>query len=122
MGKKAFFAERTVSEVKTLHGKREHTQRNLVRAIESLDPKADYLEIRASIIPGRFYIGAENSAQASRKCFKHGELIALSHPQTKNECDKSPEIPLAIRARDFEILESMREEDINFVIIEPSAS
>ncbi len=115
MGKKAFFRERTLKEIRELNRKMAYNQKNLVRAIDSLDHNEDSLEIRAQIIPGRFYRNVKNSAQASRKCFKHGDLIVSSHPKTKKDCSRCPEIPLAIRARDFSILGEMREEEINFV-------
>jgi len=122
MGKKAFFRERTTAEVKELNRKKAYSQRELVRAIDSLDPTQDALEIRAQIIPGKFYRDVKDSAQASRKCFKHGDFIVSSHPETKKDCSKCSEIPLAIRARDFSILGEMKEEEVNFVgySIQPS--
>ena len=115
MGKKSFFEERTIAEIKGMKINKAYNQRNLVRTIDSLDPVEEVLEIRVQIVPGKFYINAENSAQASRKCFKHGNLIVSSHPKTKDACSRCPEIPLAIRARDFSILKEMKEEEINFV-------
>tara|TARA_Y100000310_G_scaffold313510_1_gene361944 strand:+ start:188 stop:1252 length:1065 start_codon:yes stop_codon:yes gene_type:complete len=115
MAKKAFFKDRTIKQVKSLNLSKASTPRNLVRKINDLDPKEDALEIRTHIIPGKFYKNTKTGAEASRKCLKHGDLIALSQPQSQAEAYSSPEIPLAIRAKDFSQLESIREEDINYI-------
>ena len=122
MTKKSFFKERTVKEIQKLNLKRIYMQRGLTETINGLDPSEDSLELRVQITPGRFFINVKNGAEASRKCYKHGELIALSHPKTQKECYESSDIPLAMRARDFDKLKEMREEDINFVgySIQPS--
>ena len=115
MSKKSFFKERTIAEIERLKINRAYNQRNLVRTIDSLDPIEESLEIRVQIVPGSFYINVKSSKDASRKCLKHGQLISLSHPETKEACRKSPEIPLKIRARDFSALKEMKEEEINYV-------
>lgn len=112
MGKKSFFKERTAAQIRELDVSETSRQRGLVKIIDDLDPASDGLIVRAQLIPGRFFRGVETQAQASRKAYKHGDLIALSHPQTKADCYHAREIPLAMRARDFAGLESMKEEDI----------
>ncbi|MFH1801892.1 MAG: hypothetical protein ABH864_00400 [archaeon] len=113
MAKKSFFQERTVAQIRDLSAQETSRQRGLVRTIDDLDPTTDGLTVRAQLIPGKFFRGGLTQAQASRKAYKHGDLIPLSHPQTWTGCYNSPEIPLAIRARDFTQLRAMREEDIN---------
>lgn len=114
MAKKSFFVERTVAEIRELGMQETGRHRGLVRTIDDLDPASDGLIVRAQLIPGRFFIGSGNQAKASRKAYKHGDLIALSHPSTKQGCYESREIPLMIRARDFARLGEMKEEEINF--------
>ncbi|MBI2451527.1 hypothetical protein HYV50_00445 [Candidatus Pacearchaeota archaeon] len=115
MGKKSFFREREIAKIKSLKRNRAYNQRNLIDIISGLDPNEEALEIRTMIIPGRFYRNAKDNREVSRKCLKHGDLIALTHPKTKTECRNCPEIPLQIRSRDFSLLQKMKEQDINFV-------
>tara|TARA_Y100000310_G_scaffold50626_1_gene46614 strand:+ start:203 stop:1261 length:1059 start_codon:yes stop_codon:yes gene_type:complete len=115
MVKKSFFKDRTKKQIKELHVSRAFSQKSLVRKIDSLDPKEDALEVRTNIVPGKFYRNTKTGAEASRKCLKHGDSIILSQPQTQAEAYTSSDIPLAIRARDFSELESIPEEDINYV-------
>lgn len=114
MAKKSFFDERTVAEIRELSSSTAYRQRGLVRRIDNLDSSQDVLEIRAQIIPGSFFTHGRTPKEASRKCLKESYL-ALSHPKTKSECFTSPLIPLQIRARDFEKLDKLREEEINVV-------
>jgi len=113
--KKSYFQERTPAQIRHLNLSRAYRHRGLVQRIHDLDPNEDAVEIRVQLIPGRFYRNSETGAEASRKCYKHGDLILSSQPKTQGEAYDSPEIPLQIRARDFAQLESMREEDIRFV-------
>ena len=113
MAKKSFFKERTVAQIRDLSTQETSRQRGLVRTIDDLNPSADGLIVKAQLIPGRFFRSVETQAQASRKAYKHGNLIPLTHPQTWQGCYDSPEIPLAIRARDFAQLREMKEENIN---------
>lgn len=123
MEKKSFFRERSQNEIRDMQPNRVYTQRNLVNRIFDLEPSEDALELRTNIIPGKFFAGVSNGAEASRKCYKHGDLIALSQPQTQAEAYASKEIPLAVRARDFRMLkkeksgemEKMKEEEIYYV-------
>ncbi|MBS3076916.1 hypothetical protein J4233_01455 [Candidatus Pacearchaeota archaeon] len=114
MAKKSFFAERTAAQIEDLSVQEVMRQRGLVKTIDDLNPAIDALVVRAQLIPGRFFRGVETQAQASRKAYRHGDLVALSHPQTKQDCYESREIPLMMRARDFARLGEMKEEDINF--------
>lgn len=67
------------------------------------------------ITPIRFFQRGVSGVEASRKCYKHGDFVALSQPRTQWQAYQTKEIPLAIRARDFSRLGKMQEEDINFV-------
>src|SRR3989344_4513326 len=115
MTKKTFFKERTANEIQELSPKQVYIQRGLVERIDDLSPVSDALEIRVRITPGEFFRGDKSGTEASRKCFKHGDLIALEHPKTQGECYETSEIPLAMRARSFAKLQGMKEEEINFV-------
>jgi len=114
MAKKSFFKERTKREIQEFRSSRVYRRKGLVEKIDGL-PKDRVLEIRVQIIPGRFFVNVETGAEASRKAYKHGDLIALSHPKTRGECYTCPDIPLSIRARDFAKLRQIKEEEINFV-------
>jgi hypothetical protein len=114
MTRKSFFAERTEAEIKRLASQDVYRARGLADKIVSLgDDQA--LVVRTLITPLRFYSQGRTSVEASRKCYKHGDLVALSQPRTQAQAWACKDIPLAIRARDFSKLESMREEEINFV-------
>ncbi|MBI2667604.1 hypothetical protein HYX17_02425 [Candidatus Woesearchaeota archaeon] len=115
MEKKAFFRDREAREIAQLRLKNVYIQRGLVKRILDLDPEEEAIVLRTQMTPGRFFRGVENSAEASRKCYKHGDLIALSQPLTREEAYRTKEIPLAIRNRDFNKLKGMKEEDINFI-------
>jgi len=112
--KKSFFNERTEAGIRALSSKRAFTARGLVERISDLSP-SEAVEIRVMITPGQFYRNTSNSAQASRKCYKHGDLIALTQPKTQGQAYGCSDIPLQIRDRDFSALEGMREDEINFV-------
>jgi len=114
MAKKSFFSERTAEGIRNLEVSQTTQQHGLVEKISRLE-RDQGLVVRAQIIPGRFFINSQDQAEASRKCYKHGDLLALSQPQTQHEAYSTNEIPLAIRARDLSLLGSMREEEINFV-------
>ena len=111
---KSFFRENTVTQIRSLEIQETSRQRGLVERISNLEA-GHGLVIRARIIPGKFYQNIETGQEASRKCYKHGDLIALPYPQTKEEARRCPDIPLAIRAQALSELEKMKEEEINFV-------
>ncbi len=113
--RKSFFREREVREIQDLSTQTVYYARGLVDRIDNLNPSNEALEIRTNIVPGRFFPKTTSEAEASRKCYKHGDLILLSHPRTQEGCYNTPEIPLATRARDFDKLRTMKEEEINFV-------
>ena len=115
MDKKPFFRDREANEISGFRLKNVYSQRNLVRRILDLDQKEEAILIRTQITPGRFFKNVQNSKEASRKCYKHGDLIALSQPLTREEAYKTKEIPLAIRNRDLNKLRSIKEEEINFI-------
>ena len=115
MTKKSFFRERTIARIRDLSPRAVFRARGLVERIDSLNPEADALEIRTLLLPGQFYAGAESTAKAARKCYKHGEYLPLSQPQTQQDALECSDIPLAIRAKDFSKLEELREEEINLM-------
>lgn len=115
MTKKSFFKQRSVAQIRDMNLKITSTHKNLVKKILNLDPTNESLEIRTRITPGKFYINTESSAEASRKCYKHGKLISLSQPKTIETALECPDIPLAIRKRDFNKLKNMKEKEINFI-------
>src|SRR3989344_8299348 len=101
MSKKSFFEKRTPEEIQELNVKRKYVQRGLVRSILDLNPDSEALELRFPIIPIRFFFRDEPSQVASRKCYKHGDLIALEQPLTRQDALVCKDIPLAIRERSF---------------------
>src|SRR3989344_8637798 len=109
--KKAFFRERDSREIRKMHSKQVFRPRSLVKRILDLAPSEDALELRFQLTPGRFFRGGLTGKEASRKCFKHGDLIASSQPRSQQEAYQCREIPLAIRERDFSQLQEMKEED-----------
>lgn len=114
MERKSFFAERTAEEIRKLELSQASSQRNLVERISELGIRQG-LVIKTQIIPGRFFQNVEKGTEASRKCYKHGDLIASSQPRTQQDAYACQDIPLAIRARDFSQLKKMREDEINFI-------
>ena len=115
MAKKSFFRERTPVEIKALNPKQILNPHGLVERIDDLNPSSEAIEIRTRLLPGRFYFGTQKQIEGSRKCSKHGAFLALANPKTQWECDSCHKIPLEMRARAFEKLRNMREENINFV-------
>ncbi len=113
--RKSFFNERTLEEIKSLRIQQVSRQKGLVKRILDLDFNEEAIELRVRITPGRFFSNVATSAEASRKCYKHGEMISLSQPQSQEDAYRMNEIPLAIRARDFSRLKGMKEEEVNFI-------
>lgn len=112
--KKSFFAERTPAQIKKLKREKTQRQKGIVERIAGLDPTEEALEIRAQLIPGRFFLYGRTPMQASRKFLKES-YEALRHPQTKTECDESPIIPLQLRAQLMRTWEQLQEDQINSV-------
>jgi len=112
--RKTYFRERDTRDIKELKVSQAYTQRGLVQRIENLNPREDALEIRAPIIPGKFRKG-NLGYEASRKCFKHGALVAISQPDSLAEAYASHEIPLSLRTPSLSELQQMKQEEINFV-------
>jgi len=115
MTRKSFFKERSSKEIEALQLQTAFRANGLVKRILDLNPTEEAVEIRTPIIPGQFHQRTSNTAQASRKCYKHGELITSSQPKGQKQAISSREIPLQIRERDFSKLRGMREEEINYV-------
>lgn len=115
MARKSFFRERTAADIMRLDVKQVFSQENLVKRILELEP-SEGLELRVQIVPGRFFVNVSSHAEASRKCYKFGELISLSQPESQQDAYESSEIPLEIRARDFEEkIEGKKENEIHFI-------
>ncbi len=113
MGKKSFFNERTEPQIRGLGISSVSVQRGLVDKILSLDASKQALELRFQLIPGRFYAGTRNSAQAARKTYKHGVYLNLSQCRTIEEALYEQRLPHEIRREDFDLkLGSKKEEDI----------
>jgi len=112
--RKSYFVERDSAEIQELSITPAYNQRDLVQRIEDLNPAEDALEIRTVIIPGKFRKGNQGY-QASRKCFKHGELVALSQPSSLAETYDSHEIPLSLRTKSLSQLKDRKQEEIDFV-------
>jgi len=116
MATKSFFRERTAAQIRMLKVKQVYSQRGLVKRILELNPSEEGLELRVRIIPGRFFKNTASHAEASRKCYRFGELISLSQPERQKDAYECREIPLAVRARDFmKNLENRKEEDIHYI-------
>jgi len=114
MERKSFFRERTAADIRKLELGETSKQRGLVERIADLET-GQGLVIRAQIIPGRFFQNVETTEDAARKCYKHGDLVSLSYPETKEDARRCPNIPLAIRAQALSRLQDIREDEINFV-------
>ncbi|MCX6706525.1 MAG: hypothetical protein NT001_00060 [Candidatus Woesearchaeota archaeon] len=113
--RKSFFKERTEAEISRLNLRQVYNPRGLVQRILDLDPDQDSIELRVRITPGDFFKGDKTGAVASRKCYKHGNVILLSQPFTQRDAYESDENIASIIARDFGKLKNMREEEINYV-------
>ena len=113
MSRKSYFKERTIEEITDLKNKKAYHNNDLVQRIEELN-KDESIEIRTFIIPGRFRIN-NNGIEASRKCYKHGNLIALPQYQTLEETLSSYFIPLNFREQAFSKLQKEKQQDINYV-------
>lgn len=112
--RKAFFQERTPAEIRKMSTTRGYHHNDLVQRIDDLDPSEDMLEIRTLMVPHRFRSG-NTSAQASRKAYKHGSLVALNQPSGLEDSYGWTDIPLDLRASAFAGLQDMKQSDINYV-------
>lgn len=117
MVKKSFFKNKTPEEMRELFKvHRVYTSRNLVERIWNLDSESESIELRTPIIPANFLVGLKSQAQASRKNYKHGLLIHLNQPNTREEAYNYPYTPLTARMKAFdEVFRNLREEEINFI-------
>jgi len=111
MARKSFFRERSINEIRSLNPKVIYKQKGLVERIDD-SGNEEALQLNCQIVPGKFFIGAKNSREASRKCYKYGETLRLQYPGTKEECDHSPLIPLKLREKALSRLRKMKEEEI----------
>lgn len=113
MSIKSFFKERTVEEITGLKVKKAYSNKDLIQRIEELN-KDESIEIRTFIIPSRFRINNAGS-EASKKCYKHGSLIALPQYQTLEETLSSHFIPLNFREQAFSKLQEKKQQEIDYV-------
>lgn len=114
MSRKSFFEERTAAEVRRLEVKEIYHPKGLVEKIDSLT-SGQGLIVRTQIIPGRFFINAENAAEAARKCYKHGDFMGLDQPRSQAEAYRDRRIPLALRAEAFSAISNIHDDVLNFV-------
>lgn len=114
MAKKSFFKERTKAEIKKLVAEEGVDPAGLVDRITDLDWN-DAMILRTDLIPRQFKRNTSNDAEASRKAYKHGRYWQLSQPKLQRTAFRCNDIPLAIRARDFDNLGKIDEEN-NFVL------
>lgn len=115
MVKKSYFRERTADDIRGLATKPVYSERGLVERIAGLDMNKESLELRVKITPGNFFLGGLTGTEASRKFYKHGDLVALSQPATQQEACSSLKNPMEIIAEDLSRLAKMREETIDFI-------
>ncbi len=116
MVKKSFFRTRTAEEISNLNLIPVSRARGLTHRIEELDPSSEALVIRFPLIPGQFLRNVGNWTEASRKFYKHGDLISLNQPTSQREAYSCNDIPLAIREKTFsEKLCGEKEEDIDYI-------
>jgi len=111
--RKSFFRERSVAEIRKLELFQSYKQRGLVGKISDLENN-EGLIIQARIIPGRFFSQESTGEDASRMCYKHGDLLALIQPRTRQDAYACRDIPLALRAKTFSQIND-KEAEINFV-------
>ena len=115
MTKKTFFISREKEEIKGLHAIPIETVKGLVERIDGLDPFNDAIIIKTHIIPKKFVSPSLTGAESSRKCYKHGELIALPQPHTLAQTLENVQIPLYLRSEAFSRLKKMKEGEINYI-------
>lgn len=140
MVKKDYFRERTVSQIRSMQVKPSGNSRHLVELIDDLDPARDALQIMTYLIPARTRRGnlvrEENmldsieyvptnkkgvyrekltGAQASRRYFHHGDLLALSQERGYNATLGLRDRPLDLRVSAFRQLGKKPQEEINFI-------
>jgi len=109
MARKAFFKERSKKEIKDL--KLKNVSRHIIQRIRDLQIN-EGLVIISPIIPLSFLRRDKTFAEAARLCYKHGEYIHLSQPQTLKEALELKKPFLSIRAGDLDTLKSRRQEEI----------
>ncbi|GEM_PF-886453 len=114
MTKKTFFQERTETEIRALRQIKVDNQRDLVQRINDLNPSDDALEIDDYLIPSKYRSG-RTGAEASRKCYKHGNLIPLLQPTTLGDTYKDSRIPVDLRALAFSRLKNVKQQNMSFV-------
>ncbi|HLC53048.1 MAG TPA: hypothetical protein VJK03_00750 [Candidatus Nanoarchaeia archaeon] len=116
MAQKSFFRKRTPQEmVKSLEVQRSFSQRGLIEKLWSLNAETQAIELRSPLIPQKF-LGRNTNAQASRKDYKHGDLISIDQPESRAEAYEYPYIPLTARMKAFDnVFRGKREEEIDYI-------
>lgn len=116
MAIKSFFEGRSLNGIRELNPKQVSRARGLMERVDNLSTD-DALEIRVRILPGdafRFK-DVKTGRDASRKWFKHGEVVSLPVPKTMWEARICGKTPLRFRQEAFSKLETKKEEEINSV-------
>ena len=113
--KKSFFKERTESEIKDLNRIQVYNSRDLVDRILSINHGAESLELRFMLLPFDFYRFGVTGAEASRKCYKHGNYLKLQTPVTLEDTLNSRSNPLSYRVKALKQLEEIPEEKIDAI-------
>ena len=115
MAKKEFFRKLTPREMREQFAvERSYTTRGLVERIWELDGTSEAIELRASLLPPALLAQFSTGAAASRKEFKHGELIPVRQPKTRQDACEFPYIPLVYRMQAFaSVFQGKKEEEID---------
>ncbi|MDP4039740.1 MAG: hypothetical protein Q8P57_04135 [Candidatus Pacearchaeota archaeon] len=112
--KKSFFRERTLQEIEKLPERiPADTRVGLIHKLITLNPSEEAIEIRVPLTTQEFY--AKDSAEASRKSYRHGHYQLLSHPTTQGSALSSRRNPLSYRVRDLSFLSEVPEESIQTI-------
>ncbi len=117
MEQKSFFRKRTPEEMRDGYAVRQiYSQRGLVDRIWGLDAVHESLEIRTPLLSPALFGNNITQAQVSRREFKHGELISLDQPLTRESAYEYPYDPLTARMQAFErFFRGRKEEEINYI-------
>lgn len=115
MERKSFFNERSPKRMEKMERVEVDNPSGLVETLLSINPSEEVVEINFPIIPQRYVRYSSNSAQASRKCYKHGNYINLKQPRSLKENLRTPIIPEGILRDSLEFLQRKNEENIDVV-------
>ncbi len=100
-----FFEERTINQINHLNLLEIVHPALIIEQVRTLNPAKEALLISVPITPKRF-LSAPSSQEASKKCYKYGDLISLNQPRTPKQAQELKKTPLEILLQDLKILES----------------